>query len=285
MSQVKVGRIVEQLEHLIDAEVLRSQLLLKRHSVEHAPERPLLFRELAQLFFVGTDADIFDAIELHRGMACCLNLQNHYRLAVGGGKFEKAEVNLWRGFLQQPTFQLLLLVAGGRGLEGRADHRMTGIVDTLQQITILLAEQGGGIGQRRDVFTNQWHVIVTLLELYPFGFLLEFGISLPQGQAVIKRLSDVLAEHELPVRLTALLQRLDEQVTGLDKELAGQLADDDLGRRLLSMPCVGPITASLLMRRYSNVVACALANKLARIAGAIATHHSQYEAGPEALSA
>jgi len=218
-------------------------------------------------------------------MACCLNLQNHYRLAVGGGKFEKAEVNLWRGFLQQPTFQLLLLVAGGRGLEGRADHRMTGIVDTLQQITILLAEQGGGIGQRRDVFTNQWHVIVTLLELYPFGFLLEFGISLPQGQAVIKRLSDVLAEHELPVRLTALLQRLDEQVTGLDKELAGQLADDDLGRRLLSMPCVGPITASLLMRRYSNVVACALANKLARIAGAIATHHSQYEAGPEALSA
>lgn len=28
--------------------------------------------------------------------------------------------------------------------------------------------------------------------------------------------------------------------------MIGQLADDDLGRRLLSMPCVGPITASLL---------------------------------------
>jgi len=85
------------------------------------------------------------------------------------------------------------------------------------------------------------------------GFLLEFGVSLPQGLAVMKRLSDVLAEHELPVRLTMLLQRLhdhfvylDEQVKGLDKELAGQLADDDLGSRLLSMPCVGPITASLL---------------------------------------
>lgn len=32
----------------------------------------------------------------------------------------------------------------------------------------------------------------------------------------------------------------------LDKELASQLAEDDLGSRLLSLPCVGPITASLL---------------------------------------
>ncbi|PXX51590.1 hypothetical protein SAMN05660489_06286 [Pseudomonas sp. LAMO17WK12:I10] len=32
----------------------------------------------------------------------------------------------------------------------------------------------------------------------------------------------------------------------LDKKMAGQLADDDLGSRLLTMPDVGPITASLL---------------------------------------
>lgn len=69
----------------------------------------------------------------------------------------------------------------------------------------------------------------------------------------MKRLSSVLAEHELPVRLTALLQRLhdhfvylDGQLKELDKELAGQLANDDLGSRLLSLPCVGPVTASLL---------------------------------------
>jgi transposase len=78
------------------------------------------------------------------------------------------------------------------------------------------------------------------------GFLLEFGISLPKGLAIMKRLASVLAEHELPVRLTVLLQRLhdhfvylDEQIKALDKELASQLADDDLGSRLLSMPCVG----------------------------------------------
>ncbi len=198
------------------------------------------------------------------------------------------------------------------------------------------------------------------------GFLLEFGISLPKGPTMMKRLGNTLAEHELPVRLTVLLQRLhkyfsylDEQIKEVDKELIGQLADDDLGSRLLSIPCVGPITASLLAaevgdgkqyrcsrdfaasvglvprqystggkanllgiskrsdknlrwllvwcakvymfrlkyqhgaladwvrsmlcRRHSNVVAFALANKLARIAWAIAAHHTQFEAGPDAL--
>ncbi len=209
----------------------------------------------------------------------------------------------------------------------------------------------------RTKATNQMH-----------GFLLEFGISLPKGLAIMKRLPSILAEHELPVRLTMQLQRLhdhfvylDEQIKELDRELASQLAVDDLGSRLLSLPCVGPITASLLavemgdgqqykcsrdfaaavglvprqystggkanllgiskrgdkhlrqllvqcarvymqrlehqkgaladwvrsllMRRHSNVVACALANKLARIAWAIAAHHTQYETGPDALNA
>lgn len=199
------------------------------------------------------------------------------------------------------------------------------------------------------------------------GFLLEFGISLPVGLAVIKRLASVLEEHDLPVRLTALLQRLhdhflylDDQIKVLDKELESQLTDDDLGSRLLSIPCIGPITASLLavemgdgeqygssrgfaasvglvpkhystggrqallgiskrgdknlrsllvlcarvylmrlehqkgplaewvrslsMRRHSNVVACALANKFARIAWAIATRHTRYYAGPSAVT-
>lgn len=41
---------------------------------------------------------------------------------------------------------------------------------------------------------------------------------------------------------------------------------------------------SLLMRCHSNVVACALANKLASIAWAIAAHHTQYKAWPDALN-
>lgn len=193
------------------------------------------------------------------------------------------------------------------------------------------------------------------------GFLLEFGISLPKGLSLIRSLPATLAEHELPPRLARLLERLhshfcylDEQVKELDQELASQLLEDDLGSRLMSIPCVGPITASLLSaeigngkqygcsrdfaasvglvprqystggrsnllgiskrgdknlrrllvqcarvylqrlehqqgaladwvrslreRRHSNVVVCALANKFARIAWAIATHRSSFAA-------
>jgi transposase len=42
---------------------------------------------------------------------------------------------------------------------------------------------------------------------------------------------------------------------------------------------------SLRERRHSNVVVCALANKFARIAWAIAANHSEFEAGPSALGA
>jgi transposase len=192
------------------------------------------------------------------------------------------------------------------------------------------------------------------------AFLLEFGISLPIGYAAIRRLPVVLAEQNLPPRLVQVLQRLhahfkylDEQIAEIEKDLTRQLADDDLGQRLMTVPGIGPITASvlasemgdgkqyrcgrdfaaalglvprqystggrnnllgiskrgdknlrrllvqgaraymqrverqtgqlarwvsaMLTRRHSNVVACALANKLARIAWAIAAHHATFE--------
>lgn len=85
------------------------------------------------------------------------------------------------------------------------------------------------------------------------AFLLEFGIGLPIGKAVITRLPAVLAEHSLPQRLVTTLERLhehfkylSEQIAGIEKEITQQLADDDLGQRLLSIPGVGLITASVL---------------------------------------
>ncbi|XDJ36605.1 MAG: IS110 family transposase (plasmid) [Burkholderia sp.] len=200
------------------------------------------------------------------------------------------------------------------------------------------------------------------------GFLLEFGISLPIGNAVIVRLPAVLAEHPLPPRLVAILERLhahfkylSEQIGEIDKKMARQLDDDELGQRLLTIPGVGPITASvlaaemgdgkqygcsrdfaasiglvprqystggkarllgiskrgdknirrllvqcaraymqrlerqsgpladwvraMLARRHSNVVACALANKLARTAWALATRNTTFDAGSAAMPA
>lgn len=193
------------------------------------------------------------------------------------------------------------------------------------------------------------------------AFLLEFGISLPTGSLVIKRLPSVLAEHPLPARLVSTLERLhahykylSDQIADMEKELGRQLGEDDLGQRLMTVPGVGPITASLLsaelgdgkqyrcgrdfaaslglvprqystggratllgiskrgdktlrrllvqcarvylqrldkqtgrladwvrlmlMRRHSNVVACALANKLARTVWALAAKHTEFNA-------
>ncbi|MEA3125817.1 MAG: hypothetical protein QOD67_2836, partial [Caballeronia sp.] len=63
----------------------------------------------------------------------------------------------------------------------------------------------------------------------------------------------MLAEQALPPHLVVLLERLhahfkylSEQIGEIDKDLARQLADDDLGLRLLTIPGVGPVTASLL---------------------------------------
>jgi len=199
------------------------------------------------------------------------------------------------------------------------------------------------------------------------AFLLEFGVSLPKGAAVIRRLPVVLAAHELPPQLVALLERLqahfkylDEQVRQIESELIRQLREDERSQRLLEIPGIGPITASvlamelgdarqfacarqfaasiglvprqystggkpmllgiskrgdknlrrllvqcartvmlqierrtdrlgtwvrgLLMRRHSNVVACALANKLARIAWAILAKGTHYQ-GEQAVAA
>lgn len=202
------------------------------------------------------------------------------------------------------------------------------------------------------------------------AFLLEFGISLPKGPAIIKRLPAVLAEHEvaLPPRLIAVIERLrthfkylDEQIKAVESELAQQLAEDERSQRLLEIPGVGPITASvlavelgdahqfanarqfaasiglvprqystggkptllgiskrgdknlrrllvqgartimqriqtrtdvlgewvrdMLCRRHSNVVACALANKMARIAWAILAKGTHYQSRSAVVAA
>ena len=91
------------------------------------------------------------------------------------------------------------------------------------------------------------------------GFLLEFGISLPVGKTAVTRLAAVLAMQELPPRLVAILERLhqhfkylEEQIGEIDQDLARQLADDEVGQRLMSIPGVGPVTASALAAKMGD---------------------------------
>lgn len=198
------------------------------------------------------------------------------------------------------------------------------------------------------------------------AFLLEFGITMPRGSDLIKRLPLVLAENPLPSRITTLLMRLSEQlaylrtqIVSIEKELITQLSVDESAKRLLTIPGIGPITASaiigemgdglqfacgrdfaawlglvpqqnttggkiklgsisrregkpirtllvlcarsymlkvhresgaladwvrsLMNRRHPNVVAFALANKLARIAWAVTTQQTRFQPHPFTL--
>lgn len=108
-----------------------------------------------------------------------------------------------------------------------------------QQTLSALHRVREGLVLQRTAATNQIH-----------AFLLEFGISLPNGPAVIKRLPAVLALHpELPVRRVAVLERLrahftylDEQIAEVERELAQQLKEDESSHSLLEIPGIGPIT-------------------------------------------
>ena len=91
-----------------------------------------------------------------------------------------------------------------------------------------------GLVRDRTATTNQIH-----------AFLLEFGISLPKGSAIIKRLPTVLAEQTaaLPPRLIAIVERLrthfqslDEPIRPVEQEIVQQLQEDERSQRLLDIP-------------------------------------------------
>jgi transposase len=219
-----------------------------------------------------------------------------------------------------------------------------------QQLLAALHRTREGLVTERTATINRIH-----------GILLEFGIVVPLSRATLRRLPDVLAVHDLPPRLVQLIHRLhahyrylDQQVDEIERDLTVQLREDENAARLLSIPGIGTITASLLAsevgnvaqfeggrnfaasiglvprqhstggrsvlcgiskrgdkhlrhllvqgaraviqraeqrtdrlgawirsmltRRHPNVVACAVANKLARIAWAVLTKHTAYDA-------
>ncbi|CNG71842.1 transposase for insertion sequence element IS1328 [Yersinia enterocolitica] len=82
---------------------------------------------------------------------------------------------------------------------------------------------------------------------------------MPRGIAVIKRLATVPEEHELPPYLVRLLTRLHqhygylcEQIEEIERELKNHLADDETAQRLLTIPGIGTITASLLATKLGD---------------------------------
>ncbi|WP_419686240.1 IS110 family transposase [Burkholderia theae] len=141
-----------------------------------------------------------------------------------------------------------------------------------QQALMALHRVREALVSERTATVNQAH-----------AFLLEFGISLPVGALAITRLPILLDDpaSTLPPRLVAILQRLhrrygqlSEEIAQCDGELKRQLAEDNAGQRLMTIPGVGPITASNLLAMAGDVHAFKRARDFAASLGLVPRQHS-----------
>ncbi|WP_299657342.1 IS110 family transposase, partial [uncultured Jannaschia sp.] len=87
------------------------------------------------------------------------------------------------------------------------------------------------------------------------GHLTEFGKVVPQGAASMRRLITLIEEpgNDVPETARATLQvlvdglrHLDERIAGLDAEIARRAREDELARRLMTVPGIGPLIATAL---------------------------------------
>ncbi len=107
------------------------------------------------------------------------------------------------------------------------------------------------IFRSRDLLVGQRTQITNALR----GHLAEYGFIAPQGLSHVERL---IAEVEDPVsgipnaarsclvRLVGMLRHLQTEIAELDREIAARAKADDLARRLMTVPGIGPVIASAI---------------------------------------
>jgi transposase len=103
----------------------------------------------------------------------------------------------------------------------------------------------------RDLLVKQRTQIINALR----GHLAEFGIVAAKGPARVPQLMRAVEDPDEPIpelarpilrMLVETLHRLDEQIAGLDREVARRAKEDETARRLMTIPGVGPVTAVAL---------------------------------------
>lgn len=115
------------------------------------------------------------------------------------------------------------------------------------------------------------------------ALLLEFGIALPVGIRGIRQVPTLLMEpnNELPLCAKRTLERqydhylyLTRLIDELDAEIAAAAQSDDVTRRLMTIPGIGPITASQLAADAGNAKGYGSARDFAASLGLVPRQHS-----------
>jgi len=103
----------------------------------------------------------------------------------------------------------------------------------------------------RDILVRQRTQITNAVR----GHLTEYGIVVPQGAGHFKKLVAYLEDpaSPLPEEVRSILSllaqtatRLEEKISLLDKEITRRTRTDEVARRLMTIPGVGPITATAI---------------------------------------
>jgi transposase len=122
---------------------------------------------------------------------------------------------------------------------------------TMRFVAVKSAEAQAGtlVFRTRDLLVRQRTQIINALR----GHLTEYGLVVAQGAAHMAELIDLIKDPrcELPQQarsilhvLIALLKDLGEKITLLDREISKRASEDPVARRLMSIPGIGPITAT-----------------------------------------
>jgi transposase len=126
---------------------------------------------------------------------------------------------------------------------------------TMRFVPVKSAEQqaSGLVFRTRDLLVRQRTQLINAIR----GHLTEYGWVAPKGAAHVAVLDDLLDEEmaaSLPPAAVAmfrmmldLLAELDERIADLDREIAQRAREDEAARRLMTIPGIGPITATALI--------------------------------------
>ena len=113
------------------------------------------------------------------------------------------------------------------------------------------AQASALVFRARDLLVKQRTQIINALR----GHLTEFGIVVAKGPAHVPQLIRAVEDPEEPIPeparpillgLIEMLQALDDRIAGLDREIAQRAKEDETVRRLMTIPGVGPVTATAL---------------------------------------
>jgi transposase len=108
------------------------------------------------------------------------------------------------------------------------------------------------IFRTRDLLVRQRTQLINALR----GHLGEFGLVVPQGAARVKELVVLVSDPDTLVPeaarpalqvLVSALERLEAEIQGLEAEIVRRARENEVARRLMTIPGVGPLIATALV--------------------------------------